>query len=168
MPINQSYLGQLDYEATVTRKFLQNYPADQGHYKPHEKNMELSRLAGHVVELFDWIDISLLQDELDWAVFKHVPLVAESSAQLLELFEAKLKNATATLVGLTDDAAFQTPWTMRTGDNIMFTMPKVAVLRNFVFNHLIHHRAQLGMYYRLLNVPVPASYGPSADSKIGG
>jgi uncharacterized damage-inducible protein DinB len=157
-----SYLEQLDYEATITRKFLNNLPEDQLKYKPAEKSMELQRLVGHIVELTDWVEITLAHNELDWASFKYIPIEAKSKTQILELFESKLTIAKNVLAN-TADETFKENWTMRKGDFTFFTMPKVAVLRNFVFNHFIHHRAQLSVYYRILGIKVPSSYGPSGD-----
>jgi uncharacterized damage-inducible protein DinB len=162
MPINKSYLEQLDYESKVTQKFLESYPADKGDYKPHEKNMDLKSLAGHIVELTDWVGISLLQDVYDWAVVKRVPIIAENTQQLVTLHTQKTK-AAIDILNNCNDETFMGNWTMCKGEQQFFTMPKVAVLRNFVFNHIIHHRAQLGVYYRLLDVKVPMSYGPTAD-----
>ncbi|MBP6432574.1 MAG: DinB family protein [Ferruginibacter sp.] len=162
MSINNSYLEMLDYESKTTKKFLELYPVDKGDYKPHEKNMELKRLTGHIVELVDWVGITLLQDELDWNSMNYVPTIAENAEQILAIHEEKTNKAIEVLKNCGDEM-FHTSWTMRKGEHIFFTMPKIAVLRNFVFNHITHHRAQLGMYYRLLDVKVPMSYGPTAD-----
>lgn len=162
MPINETFIGELQHAAATTRKFFERYPADQGDYQPHEKSMSLKRLASHVAELITWVSVTLDHDELDFAKFNYKPMIAENSEQLIAMLDKNVNDAIDCLKR-TDDAVFMQNWTMRQGEQIFLTMPKIAVLREFVMNHLVHHRAQLGVYYRLLNIPVPQSFGPTAD-----
>jgi uncharacterized damage-inducible protein DinB len=110
--------------------------------------------------------MTISQDELDFAKSNYKPPVPASSEELLSIFEKNLKNAEEALSGCSDDE-MKKNWTMRNGDTIFFSSPKVSVIRGLCMNHLVHHRAQLGLYLRLLDVPIPGSYGPSADDKAG-
>ncbi len=160
--LGNSYLEQLDYESKVTLKFSERLPEHQLQYKPTEKSMEFGRLVGHIVEIHDWVGYTLSANELNWAKLNYVPFLAESKGQIIEVFQQKTVQASIVLEQATD-AVFQEEWTMRKGDHVIFTMPKIAVLCNFVFNHFIHHRAQLGLYYKMIGIPVPSSYVPSGD-----
>lgn len=160
--IAESMLPEFDHEFATLRTALERVPEDKPDFQPHAKSMTLSRLAGHLAEIPAWVDATLLTDELDFAAGEYEPYMMTSRAQLLEKFDAEVAKARATLAA-TSDETMMSPWTMRSGDQIHMTMPKVAVLRSFVMNHMIHHRAQLGVYLRLNDVPVPQTYGPSAD-----
>ena len=162
MSINQGFIAEMQHEAAVTRKFLERYPEDKPDWAPHEKSMKISRLAGHLAELPNWTGYTLGRDELDFASFRPQPKHATTAADLLEFFNINIEEALACLQR-TGDTVFMSNWTMRRGEHIFFTMPKVVVVRNFVMNHAVHHRAQLGVYLRLLNLRIPGSYGPSAD-----
>ena len=162
MPINEMFIAELQHAAAVTRKFCERYPADKGDFKPHEKSMKLASLAGHVAELITWVGATLDFPELDFSKFEYKPFIAENSEQLLAAFDKNVADALDSLKKASD-TVFTENWTLRNGEQIYFTLPKVVVLRDFVFNHLVHHRAQLGVYYRMLDVPVPPSFGPTAD-----
>lgn len=160
--IATAFLAELDNEAKVTRTVLERVPADKFDWKPHEKSMTFSRLASHIAEMFGWTEATLKQDTLDFATMDYKPYEPQTTEELLQFFDEKIASAKKT-ISETSDETFMTNWTMRNGDTVYFTMPKVATLRTFVMNHIIHHRAQLGVYLRLLDVPVPSLYGPSAD-----
>lgn len=160
--IAQSMLPEFDHEFATLRTFLERVPEDKLDYKPHEKSMSMGQLAGHLAEIPGWVDATLLQDELDFGAMEYEPYHMTSREAVLAKFDADLKQARATLEGTSDETMMGT-WTMRTGDDVHMAMPKVAVLRSFVLNHMIHHRAQLGVFFRLNDVPVPQSYGPTAD-----
>ena len=160
--IAQSILPEFDHEFATLRTALERVPEDRPDFQPHAKSMTLSRLAGHLAEIPNWVDITLLTDELDFGASEYEPFLMTSRAELLEMYDAGVAKARATLAATTDETMME-PWTMRTGDTVHMTMPKVAVLRSFVMNHMIHHRAQLGVYLRLNDIPVPQTYGPSAD-----
>ncbi len=163
-PVTASFVSELKREATATRHILSGVPLEQSDWQPHVKSMKLGRLASHVADLLGWVSITLEQDELDFATadFKH--FVPTSTEELLAYFEAKLSEAQSILANCTD-VKLDEHWTMRSADQIYFTQPKGEVLRHWCFNHLVHHRAQLGVYLRLLDVVVPMSYGPTADHK---
>ncbi len=165
MAIKDMLLPEFDQEMAGARKTLERVPEDRPDYKPHPKSMTLGRLAGHLAELPLWAVMTLKHDELDMAPAGAPPLqpgVMTTRAKLLEEFDKNVAEARKALEA-TSDEQFMRPWSLlRSGQKLM-TMPKLAVMRNFVLNHVIHHRAQLGVYLRLNDVAVPSIYGPSAD-----
>jgi len=161
MRICEAVLPEFDQEMVNTRKTLERLPEDKLGWKPHEKSMTLGRLAGHVVELVGWANTTITTDSLNVTMDKYQPIVATSRQQILELFDKSVKESRAAIAGASDEHMLQ-PWTLLFNGKTVFTMPRAAVLRMSCFNHIIHHRAQLGVYLRLNNVPVPALYGPSA------
>lgn len=162
MTFKQDLLGELKQEAAITRKYLERVPFDKYAYQPNEKSESLGRLAIHVAEVVAWWKECLLNDELDFEGF--APKEISTTDQLLAYFDGLVLEAVKVL-SESQPEDFTKEWSMRHGATIYFTLPKKQVLRAFCMNHLIHHRAQLGMYLRLLNVPVPATYGPSADDE---
>ena len=167
MPIYEALLPELEMEAATTRKFFERLPEDKLEFKPHEKSMPLGRLAGHIAEMVGWGSTTLETEQLDFAPAGAPPvqpLIASSREQLLREFEKNLDGFRAALPKASDQH-FMKPWTLLSGGKVFFTMPRITVIRSMVLNHIIHHRAQLGVYYRMNNVPVPSSYGPSADER---
>ncbi len=162
MSISQSLLPEFDQEMAGTRRVLERVPADKFTWQPHDKSMNFNRLAVHIAELPSWTTLTINTSELDFAAAPYAPAKAETNQDLLTIFDKAAGEARAALAGASDEELFK-PWTLRNGDQVLFTMPKVAVLRSFVINHIIHHRAQLTVYLRLNDIPVPALYGPSAD-----
>lgn len=160
--LNQSLIPEFKHEAASTRKMLEQVPSGKWDWKPHEKSMTLGRLAAHVANIPDYMTVTLTTDELDFAKGDYKPPVATSTEDLVQVFESCYEKALQTLENTSDEALLQN-WTLKYGGHTIFTMPRVASLRSFVLNHLIHHRGQLSVYLRLLNVPVPGMYGPSAD-----
>ena len=157
-----AFLAELDNEAKVTRSVLERVPAEKFDWKPHEKSMTMGRLAVHVAEMFGWTKETLKSDVLDFSTMDMTPFEPRTTDELLTFFDDQIANAKAILAE-TSDETFMTDWTMRNGETVYFTMPKVAVMRTFVMNHIIHHRGQLSVYLRLNDIPVPSIYGPSAD-----
>lgn len=162
MTHNQGLIAELQMEAANTRKILERVPLDKSDWKPHAKSMALGRLATHVAEIPGWASITLDQDVLDFAVAGFKPHVAKTSEELLSILDENVKKAVASLEHATEDT-FNTMWTMKNGEHVFFTLPKKVVLRTFAYSHNIHHRAQLGVYLRMLDIPVPGMYGPTAD-----
>jgi uncharacterized damage-inducible protein DinB len=163
--ISQSLLQEFDGEMANTRRTLERVPEDRRDFRPHPKSRTLSELAGHVTDLPSLAAAVLQQDELDPnppGGPKFVPYLFTSRQDALAKFDEHVKQARAALAAATDDAMAKT-WTLKNGGQTFFAVPRVDALRSFVMNHLIHHRAQLGVYLRLNEVPVPAIYGPSAD-----
>ncbi len=157
-----AFLAELDNEAKVTRSVLERIPADKFGWQPHDKSMTFGRLASHVAEMFGWTHDTLKSDVLDFATMDYKPFDPQTTDELLAFFDEHIAKAKAVLAE-TSDETFMTDWTMRNGEQVYFTMPKVAVMRSFVMNHIIHHRGQLSVYLRLNDIPVPSIYGPSAD-----
>jgi len=167
MSINQALLPEFDHEMANTRKTLERVPEEKFGWKPHEKSMTLGRLTGHLAELPGWVASTINQDSLDIAPVGAPPqqgVTAKSRKDALDMFDAKVAEARAAIAGASDQELMK-PWTLLMGGKTIMTMPKIAVLRGFVMNHTIHHRAQLGVYLRLNDISVPSIYGPSADER---
>jgi uncharacterized damage-inducible protein DinB len=161
MTFLEFFLEQLEQEAITTRKMLSRVPTDKFDWKPHEKSMEIKRLATHVAELPTWIPMTLDTDELDFAKNEYKPAPINNTEELLQYFEECLiKGREALKKGKEED--LDKPWTLRNGKEVYSTSPKRDIIRMSI-SQIIHHRAQLGVYLRLLNIPIPGSYGPSAD-----
>ncbi|MBL8185485.1 MAG: DinB family protein [Blastocatellia bacterium] len=160
--IAAALIGELEHEAATTRTCFERIPAEKFAWKPHEKSMEFGKLASHVAEMFGWTPVTLQNSELDFAKMDYKPFEPQSSDDLLEFLDKNVAEAIETLRN-TPDEVFMENWTMRNGDTVYFTMPKVAVMRSFVMNHIVHHRGQLSVYLRLNDIAVPSIYGPSAD-----
>jgi uncharacterized damage-inducible protein DinB len=163
MSISQGLLPEFDQEMAGTRKSLERVPEGKTEWQPHPKSMTLGRLAGHLAELPTWVVETMKRDELSLDG-QYTPFISSSPKELLAMFDAKVAEARA-LIASASDADFMKPWTLKVRGQTAFTMPKVAVLRGMVMNHIIHHRGQLTVYLRLNDVPVPALYGPSADER---
>ncbi|MES2388800.1 MAG: DinB family protein [Bacteroidota bacterium] len=155
------FLKQLEQESEVTRKMLSIAPADKFDWQPHPKSMTLGKLATHIAELPGWITTAIETDGLDFAVNQRGSETISSHSGLMEFFEKELARGRASLQNATD-ADLLPNWTMRKGNYIISVRSKEEVVRMCV-NQIIHHRAQLGVFLRLLNVPIPGSYGQSAD-----
>jgi uncharacterized damage-inducible protein DinB len=160
--IAAAFIAELEQEAATARKCLERIPPEKFEYKPHEKSMTMGRLASHIAEMFGWTPATLQQPEIDFAKMDYKPYDPPTTADLLDFFDKHVAEAVETLKN-TDDTVFIENWTMRNGETIYFTLPKVAVMRSFVMNHIVHHRGQLSVYLRLNDIPVPSIYGPSAD-----
>jgi uncharacterized damage-inducible protein DinB len=171
MKISDMFLPEFDQEMANTRKTLERIPEDKLDWKPHEKSMTLGRLAGHLAELAGWATATLKHDTFDFqppGAPPHQPLIPKSRKEVLDAFDKGMKDARAAIAESTDQQLMGN-WSLLSGGKTLMTMPRTVVLRSFIMNHVIHHRAQLGVYLRLNNVPVPSIYGPSADEgQMGG
>lgn len=165
MTMSEALLPEFDHEMANTRKTLERVPEEKFGWKPHEKSMTMGRLAKHLADIPGWVEHTLNQDRLDVnpeGGQQEQPSEVPSRKELLALFDKNVATGRAALAGAADDQ-FRQPWTLLSGGKEIFTLPRAAVLRSFVMSHTIHHRAQLGVYLRLNDVPVPSIYGPSAD-----
>jgi uncharacterized damage-inducible protein DinB len=165
MNISESLLPEFDHEMANLRRTLERVPEDRLDFAPHPKSMTMARLAAHLANLPLWATIGITRDEFDMAPPGEPRPQAEAMttrAALLSNFDAKAADARAHLVNA-DDGLLLKMWTLKNGGHTVLRMPKVSVLRSFVMNHMIHHRAQLTVYLRMNDVPVPSLYGPSAD-----
>jgi uncharacterized damage-inducible protein DinB len=170
MTVGQSMLPEFDQEMQSTRKTLERCPDEKWGWKPHEKSGTVGWLAGHIAMMPGWTAVTLTTDQLDYAPVDgpaYQPPKTDNRKELLAVFDKNVADARAALAGVSD-AEMMKPWKLLAGGKEIFTMPRVACIRGMVMNHLIHHRAQLTVYYRLLGVPVPGLYGPSADEGMPG
>jgi uncharacterized damage-inducible protein DinB len=163
MTISEMLLPEFEHEMANTRKILECVPEDKFAWKPHEKSMTLGRLASHVAELPYWASITLTQDSLALTPDNK----AFNTASKSELMDAVDKNTAAArdAIARASDEDFGKIWSLIVGGQTVFSMPRATVLRNMVMSHMIHHRAQLGVYLRLNDIAIPGMYGPSADTK---
>lgn len=163
MNIIELLLTELESEAQTTRKFLSLVPLDQANWAPHEKSMKMEALASHIAELPGWIKLALTTSELDFATAPYEPVPINSNDDLLNLLEKSLADAKNSLNDAKEDD-FSKRWLLRTGEIIHADLTVYEMIR-IAFSQTTHHRAQLGVYFRLLDIPVPASYGPTADDQ---
>jgi uncharacterized damage-inducible protein DinB len=165
LSVSQAVFADLEPELASTRRLLERLPDASWDFRPHEKSFSLGDLASHTVQLLFWAQTTLDRDEFDAAGAEasgEGRVVASGSAELVERFDelaAFVRQAVAQL----DEAALAAPWTLRAGPQVIFTMPRHVAYRTMCLNHLVHHRAQLALYLRLCDEPVPGLYGPSAD-----
>ena len=166
MTIAQSLLGEFDHEMANTRKTLARIPDAKFAYKPHPKSMSMGDIAAHIVHMIGWAIVTVEKDNFDFAPGgKMVEMPKyKNTAELLKAFDADLPKARAAIAGV-PDAAMMKEWALLNNGQVVFKMPRIATLRSMIFNHIIHHRAQLAVYLRMNDLPVPALYGPSADEK---
>lgn len=164
MNIAKSILPEFDQEMANTRKMIERLPDDKPDWQPHNKSFSMKKLATHIANLLSWVGITLKQDSLDLSQPFDVPN-PQTRDEILELFN-KLKIDARNDIENSGDKVFMENWSLKNGDEEVFTMPKIAVLRSFVMNHIIHHRAQLSVYYRLNDIPLPGIYGPTADEQM--
>ena len=162
MTISEILLLDFDHEIGSTRRTLERIPENDPQWKPHEKSMPIGRLALHTARLPQFGTQILTTPELDMDKEKFPPFVFESTAHLLSELERTAKEARSNLAAASDDELKKT-WKLSFGGRTIVEAPRMVLYRNMFFNHLVHHRAQLGVYLRLLNIPVPGHYGPSAD-----
>jgi uncharacterized damage-inducible protein DinB len=165
MTIGQMMLGEFDQEMQNTRKTLERCPDEKWNWKPHEKSGTVGWLAGHIATMPGWLAMTINTEELDYAPVDGPGFQApkiDNRKQLLAEFDKNAAEARAALASVSD-AEMMKGWKLLAGGKEIFTMPRVACIRGMVLNHIIHHRAQLTVYYRLIGVPVPGLYGPSAD-----
>lgn len=165
MAIKDALLTEWDQEMASTRRCLERVPEDKLAWMPHQKSMTLGRLASHLAEMPMWASGTLDADELDMAPPGKPPMEAanfKSGAEILDFFDKNASAARASLERATDESLLSN-WTLKKGGKDIMTLPKIVCLRSFVMNHSIHHRGQMTVYLRLLDVPVPSVYGPSAD-----
>jgi uncharacterized damage-inducible protein DinB len=152
---------EMEQESNTTRKMLERVPNDKYDWKPHPKSMTIRQLTTHIAELPGWVAMTLNTDELDFAKTPYNPLPINNTEEILAHFEKSLAEGKASL-GQAKEEDLLPNWTMRNGDQIYMVSTKAEVIR-MCYSQVVHHRAQLGVYLRLLDIPIPGSYGPSAD-----
>jgi uncharacterized damage-inducible protein DinB len=164
MTMIDSLIEEFEHEAQTTRKHLERLPGDKLEWRPHQKSFTAGGLAAHMIELVSWTEAILNQDEIDFDPATYEPYRAASVADLLKTFDDNVAKSKQALAGANDDTLKQ-PWSLKIMGRVLFEKPRAAVFRDFTLSHLIHHRGQFSVYLRLLGVPVPGSYGPSADEQ---
>ena len=167
MSIAQTLLPEFDHEMANTRKLLEIVPEADAGWRPHPKSTTLGDLAAHLATLPLWARLTVELPELDLGAPANASVARlrfESTAQVVARFDENVRAARANLAAA-DDEAMRAPWSLRNGSTTVFTMPRAAVMRGFVLNHMIHHRGQLTVYLRLRDVPLPSIYGPTADAR---
>jgi uncharacterized damage-inducible protein DinB len=168
MTIAQNIIAELKRESVATRKLLERVPDEHLEWKPHEKSMSTGDLASHIVDSFTWLGNIIGQDELQFDPQTWTPWKMSSNDDLLSTFDKNVSDAAALLEDVTDESMMGM-WKMTIGGATMMESPRVGVVKMFAVNHHIHHRAQLGVYLRMKDVPLPQTYGPSADeTDMGG
>lgn len=166
MPIKDAFIAELKYESSLTKKMLERVPFDKKEWKPHEKSMTIGRLATHIAETSHWVSDIVNIDDYDFEKdFNFTPRTASSTDEVLDIFQTLLDKAIADLSTMKEED-FSKGWTVRRGEQVMFNTPKKVSIRAWALNHMIHHRGQLSVYLRLLDIPVPGMYGPSADERM--
>lgn len=168
MAIKDSILPELDHEMATTRKLLERVPGDKKDWQPHPKSMSLGRLAQHLATIPHWAVVTVKDTELHMnppGGPAYTPPEFQSTEAALATFDQNVREAREAIAAA-EDKDWMVHWTLRNAGQAIFTLPRVAVLRSFVTNHMIHHRGQLSVYLRLNDVPVPSIYGPSADESI--
>ena len=160
--LNQPFIAELKHEAASTKRILERVPEDKFNWKPHEKSMTLGRLASHVAELPGFLNSILIMDEFDFAKGHYKSSAVKTHEELMNVFQQKLDEVVQTLQN-TSDEIMQANFTLCSGDHVFATIPRIAAIRSMALNHIIHHRGQIAVYLRLLDIPVPGMYCPSAD-----
>ncbi|MBS1911356.1 MAG: damage-inducible protein DinB [Bacteroidetes bacterium] len=163
MSISETLLPEFDQEMATTRRLLARVPSEKGEWKPHPKSFALGHLAQLVSWMPGWITNTLSQTELNLAGGAGYSF--ETTETLLEGFDTNVREAREAIASATDQD-YSVPWSLKAGDNVLFTSPRGTVVRQHI-NHLIHHRGQLSVYLRLIDVPIPSIYGPTADEPWG-
>ncbi|MGN6493553.1 MAG: DinB family protein [Agriterribacter sp.] len=161
MSMIEMFLKEMDAEAVTTRKMLERVPDDKYDWKPHEKSMTVRQLASHIAELPSWVTLALTTDGLDFATTPYSPVPINNTKELMTFFEDTLKDGRAELQKASEDV-LGNRWVLRNGDEIYADNTKAETIR-MTYCQIVHHRAQMGVFLRLLNIPIPGSYGPSAD-----
>jgi uncharacterized damage-inducible protein DinB len=161
MTTPQEFLKELTDESVVTRKMLERVPEEKYDWRPHERSMTMKELAGHIAELPSWISMAFTTDELDFQAAGYVPPALNNNQDLHALFEKSFAGAREKL-GSAKEEDLSPTWLLKNGEEILMSLTKGGLIRH-ALSQTIHHRAQLGVYLRLLDIPIPGTYGPSAD-----
>lgn len=161
MTILELLIQEFEQEAATTRKMISRVPDTQFAWKPHPKSMDVKTLATHVAELPTWIQMAMDTDELDFATAPYNPVAINSTKELVDYFEKNVEIGRSALTSA-DTAKFNERWLLRTGEDIHVDTTRYGLIR-ISLSQIIHHRAQLGVFLRILDIPIPGSYGPSAD-----
>jgi uncharacterized damage-inducible protein DinB len=163
--LSESLRNEFEHEAQTTRRHLERLPDAKWDWRPHPKSFTAGDLASHLVSCLDWVESVFTQDELEVDPASYRPFQAGSAAELLKGFDDRVARGRKILDGVSDSALAQ-PWRLKMRGKVWFEKPRAAVFRDMTLSHMIHHRGQFSVYLRLLEIPVPGSYGPTADEKF--
>lgn len=155
--------NEFEQEVKTTEKFLKIVPAEKFDWKPHPKSMSLKQLSSHIAEIPGWVYFGLTSDVLDFSVTPYTPPNIQTNEKLIEIFEKSVSESKSVLK-IENESLLNKRWVMKNGAQIWMDITKAELIRQSL-SQMIHHRAQLGVYLRLLDIPIPGSYGPSADEK---
>jgi len=161
-PLRKIALGDLETEIATTRRVLERIPEEHLDWKPHAKSMSLGELATHIATIPSYGTAVVQGQDFDVAAPLPPNPLATTRDEVLRRFD-EMVAAFRPLLEDADDVSLREPWSLRNGEHVVFTLPRIGVLRGLVVSHMVHHRGQLSVYLRLLDVPVPSIYGPSAD-----
>ena len=164
MRIAELLLLELQQESANTRRMIERVPGDKLKWQPHQKSMTIGRLATHIAELPVWFARTISANEFDFTTSVFKSQKRETTAEIVDVFDKQLAEAVS-ILQTADDEMMNSIFTLRRGGQVMFQLPRKVVLRTFALNHVYHHRGQLSVFLRLLDIPVPGMYGPSADEK---
>lgn len=164
MNMNKGILIEVDRETGNTKRLLERLNDEHLSYKPHPKSMSLGELASHIVELHNWVQKALPFDAFDFHTM-YQPLKVSTVTDLIGILDDGLEQNKVTIENLSDND-WQQIWTLKAGDYVIASIPKAAAYRYILLNHIVHHRGQLTVYMRMLDIPLPGLYGPSADEKM--
>ena len=165
MTLIESLAAEFAHEAETTRKHFERLPNDKLDWRPHQKSFSAVGLASHIVDCFSWTDAIFTAEEFDFDPATYKPYQATAADRLLADFDEKIRIGKEVLARA-DNARLEDPWKLKIKGQVLFEKPRAAVFRDFVLSHVIHHRGQFSLYLRLLEIPVPGSYGPSADEEF--
>jgi uncharacterized damage-inducible protein DinB len=165
MPLKDGLIAELKHESASTKKILEKIPVESLSWKPHEKSMSLGRLATHIAEIPNWVPNIITMDVFDFAERSYKPTVLTSQEELLNIFNKNVSKAIAALE-TTNTEALDKIWTVANSGKVVYQLPRKVALRGWAYSHLYHHRGQLTVYLRLLGIPVPGMYGPTADESM--
>ena len=165
MSMMQGLMAEFDHEASTTRKLLELIPDAKLSWKPHDKSFTLAQLSGHLATIPEWGQAILADDHFDLVKGAEAgqPPPPATTAEVLQRFDSSIAQFRSTAEGV-DEKGLMAPWQLRKGDEVLMEMPRVACARSFIMNHIVHHRGQLTVYLRMLDVPLPSVYGPTADN----
>jgi len=165
MSVKDVFIADIKHESAQTKRMLEKVPMDKSDWKPHDKSMSLIRLAVHTAVNLGWASRIIHMDDFDFKTYSFPVNNITTSEELVALLQKRTDEAVADLEKMSDDDLSKI-WTVRNGDQVYYQLPKKVAIRNWALNHMIHHRGQLSVYLRLLDVAVPGMYGPSADETM--
>ena len=162
MNLIDPFIEEFTHEASTTRRILERIPEKNWDFRPHEKSMSMGELGSHIANSLEWAVVTIDRDVFEMDPKEYQPFIASSSSDLLEAYDKNVAAAIEKMSGCSNEKLLVT-WQMKVGGKVVIEMPRMAVLKAFILNHMIHHRGQLDVYLRINDIPLPQIYGPTAD-----